>query len=236
MLKSLDAYDQPLLVRDSQYFLLPLLSTRGSPHAPRERLHTLSQLFLEIEDHHISPYTIHLQVYTYNDIFAQVLRKKLWFAPGLRDLLIGPLQHRLLLIQGYLHSRHSGKMRLRLERQLGPHRERLLLEGESNAEAIPLIHRVIDQLRPVLRRAGLRPLLSGLDITRPGRGFHCGGSFPMRTDPHGFETDPMGRPAGMSRVHLVDASVFPSIPATTITFTAMANAHRIASDRGGVAR
>ena len=31
------------------------------------------------------------------------------------------------------------------------------------------------------------------------------------------------------RVHLVDSSTFPSIPSTTITFTVMANAHRIAS-------
>jgi len=30
-------------------------------------------------------------------------------------------------------------------------------------------------------------------------------------------------------VHLLDASVFPSIPATTITLTVMANAHRIAT-------
>jgi choline dehydrogenase-like flavoprotein len=39
----------------------------------------------------------------------------------------------------------------------------------------------------------------------------------------------LGRPAGWRRIHLVDASVFPTIPATTITYTAMANAHRIAA-------
>jgi len=31
---------------------------------------------------------------------------------------------------------------------------------------------------------------------------------------------------------LIDASVFPSIPASTITFSVMANAHRIASQVG----
>jgi hypothetical protein len=31
----------------------------------------------------------------------------------------------------------------------------------------------------------------------------------------------------MQRVHAVDATVLPSIPATTITFSAMANAFRI---------
>jgi hypothetical protein len=33
----------------------------------------------------------------------------------------------------------------------------------------------------------------------------------------------------LRRVHLVDASVLPSVPATTITLGVMANAHRIAA-------
>ncbi|MYF29018.1 MAG: hypothetical protein F4169_09175, partial [Gammaproteobacteria bacterium] len=58
----------------------------------------------------------------------------------------------------------------------------------------------------------------------------AGGGFPMRQDPGRLETDPLGRPKGFQRVHLVDASVFPSIAGTPITFTVMANAHRIASE------
>jgi choline dehydrogenase-like flavoprotein len=63
----------------------------------------------------------------------------------------------------------------------------------------------------------------------PGRGFHTGGTFPMRRNPDAFQADLLGRPTGFSRVHLVDSSVFPSLPATTITLSVMANAHRIGS-------
>jgi choline dehydrogenase-like flavoprotein len=52
----------------------------------------------------------------------------------------------------------------------------------------------------------------------------------MRDQPREMESDIYGRPAGLTRIHIVDASVFPSIPATTITLTAMANAHRIADE------
>ncbi|HEY1790923.1 MAG TPA: GMC oxidoreductase, partial [Verrucomicrobiae bacterium] len=70
-----------------------------------------------------------------------------------------------------------------------------------------------------------------LQISKPGRGFHCGSSLPMRAQPASdFETDCLGRPRGWSRIHVVDASVLPSVPATTITFSVMANAHRIASE------
>jgi choline dehydrogenase-like flavoprotein len=51
----------------------------------------------------------------------------------------------------------------------------------------------------------------------------------MSERPAGLETDLLGRPAEMNRVHLVDSSVFPTVPPTTITLTAMANARRIAA-------
>ena len=59
--------------------------------------------------------------------------------------------------------------------------------------------------------------------------FTAAAAFPMRASPAAFESDLLGRPHGFTRVHAVDATVFPTIPSTTITFTVMANAHRIAS-------
>ena len=70
-------------------------------------------------------------------------------------------------------------------------------------------------------------LVEKLKIAEPGRSFHSGGSFPMSKEPRGFQTDLLGRLPGWKRIYAVDATVFPSIPATTITFSAMANAHRI---------
>jgi len=71
------------------------------------------------------------------------------------------------------------------------------------------------------------PLPLMLKVAEPGRSFHSGGSFPMTAEPRGFQTDLLGRLPGWKRVHAIDSTVFPSIPATTITFSAMANAHRI---------
>jgi choline dehydrogenase-like flavoprotein len=44
----------------------------------------------------------------------------------------------------------------------------------------------------------------------------------------GVESDVLGRVAPWRSIHLVDASVFPTVPATTFTLSIMANAHRIA--------
>ncbi len=51
----------------------------------------------------------------------------------------------------------------------------------------------------------------------------------MALKPQGYQSDVLGRPCGFNRVHAVDSTIFPSIPATTITLSIMANAHRIGS-------
>jgi choline dehydrogenase-like flavoprotein len=69
-----------------------------------------------------------------------------------------------------------------------------------------------------------------IKFSNPGSGTHCGSSFPMRRIPSGpFDSDVLGRPFGWSRVFIVDSSVLPSIPGTTLALAAMANADRIAS-------
>jgi choline dehydrogenase-like flavoprotein len=88
-----------------------------------------------------------------------------------------------------------------------------------------------------LTRAGflldLYPLLPLLSVSGAGKSYHFGGSFPHCGGDAGVTgSDRLGRVGGWSRVHLVDASVFPSVPATTFTLTVMANAHRIATEAG----
>jgi choline dehydrogenase-like flavoprotein len=50
----------------------------------------------------------------------------------------------------------------------------------------------------------------------------------MRAQPGSLETDVNGELSELRGVHVVDSSVLPSLPATTLTYTVMANADRIA--------
>jgi len=229
ILKSHEAYDTPLELKDSQYFLFPLLSLKGTPGATQEMTYTLSQMFFEIHDEGISPHTIHLQFYTYNDIITKTLEHKLWFLPFLRNPLVRLLEHRIIIVQGYLHSKHSGKIRLTLNRDPATGKESFRAQGIQGIDTRRIIRKVLKKLGKHLSKLGIFPIAAALEFCLPGRGFHCGGSFPMKTNPGPLESDIYGRIGGASRVHVVDASIFPTIPATTITFTAMANAHRIGS-------
>lgn len=65
-------------------------------------------------------------------------------------------------------------------------------------------------------------------ILRAGQSYHCGSTLPMKKDrTKKLCTDLLGRPNNLKRIHCIDSSVLPSIPATTITLSVMANAYRI---------
>ena len=227
LLRSLDVYDCIIPASDSQYFLLPFLRFRGMAGVRTESLHTLAQLFLEINDPAVSPYTVHLQTYTYNDLFELALRSAFWGAG--RVLPTSALLSRLLLFQGYLHSSQSGRLAIELRRQSSGV-DLLHVSATEQPETRRQIRALIRKLFSMVGDLRAVPLPSQLRVGFPGRGFHGGGSLPMRQHPQRLETDVFGRPAGLRRIHAVDSSIFPSIPATTITLATMANAHRIGDE------
>jgi choline dehydrogenase-like flavoprotein len=228
LLRSLGAYDRLTTAQDSQHFVLPLILL-GNPGTVREeRLHALSQLFIEILDATISPYTVHLQIYTYSDILARAVRGMLGPFASWLDFLARRAEARLLVVQGYLHSAESGKIAVALRGS--PGNDRLELTSLPSRRTTAVLRRVMGKLVRNSRRLGAVPLPMLLKISPIGRGFHTGGTFPMRERPDGLQSDVLGRPVGFERVSAVDAAVLPSIPATTITLTVMANAHRIASE------
>jgi hypothetical protein len=225
LLRSIGAYHRPVTMRDSQYFLVPLLAFGGTRGVREERLHTLSQLFLELHDQSISPYGVHLQLYTYNDLIGGAVEGAFGPLAGLLEPFVRGLQSRMLVLQGYLHSAHSSTMQVELQGGLG--RDVLWVRGMPNPESRLIIRRVLGKLVRHAHYLGAIPLVPMTKVADPGRGFHTGGTFPMRQDPRELETDVLGRPSGWQRVHVVDSSVLPTIAAQTITYTVMANAHRI---------
>jgi len=228
LLRSMGIYNRPVLMKDSQYFLVPLVMRKSAGNARDEALHTLSQLFVEMFDPQVSARTVHLQIYSYNDLIGQAVSNVMGPLRRPLDFLARQVENRLMIVQGYLHSDFSSQIAVTLQKDA----DRLRLEAKPNSETRPMIKRVLRKLMRHARDFGAMPVPMMLQVAEAGRGFHNGGTFPMRSEPSELETDILGRPRGWQRLHVVDSSVFPSIPATTITFSVMANARRIALERG----
>jgi ferredoxin len=227
LLRSQGSYDQPVWFKDSQYFLVPLLLLKKVKGATRERAHGLSQIFLELMRDGEQGVAAHIQIYSNSDLVSQAVADSFGPLRGPLGFLVRDLQERMLVAQGFLHSRESGRICALLKRGDGTDDDRLALRAEPNPETPRHVRHAVFKLFKQSRKLGAVPLLPMLKIAELGRSFHAGGSFPMSENPRGFQTDLLGRPAGRQRIHAVDSTVLPSVPATTITFSVMANAHRI---------
>jgi choline dehydrogenase-like flavoprotein len=228
-LRSLEAFDQTVEMLDSQYFIYPFFRLRRTSGVQTEMLHSMAQAFVEIEDPAVSRHLVHLEIFSYSDFLKRaLLATPLRFflrIPWIAEQLFG----RLLVVQGFLHSRDSGRLDISLRRAADG-------QPQLHVEPRPSSHAWWASIKAGLKLVanaawlGGAPVVPAMQFAEPGRSYHSGGTFPMRARPGKFETDTLGQPTGLPRVHLLDASVFPSIPATTITLTVMANAHRIASE------
>jgi ferredoxin len=226
-------FDQVEL-QESQQYVLPLISLTPTSDPRQEDNFTLNQVnvLLDLNSDGVDLSQIHL--YPYNPAFHEALPALLrrpWAAP----LATGAIE-RLSAGLGYLPSWASPRVKVRLVRtSRGQLPEICLSEGQKSAAGLQMYARVMALLLRAAPKLDLWPLVPGAYRSGPAKSYHFGGSFPHHErHRHGpWTTDRTGRLERWKSVHLVDAAVFPTVPATTFTLTVMANAHRIATEVAG---
>jgi ferredoxin len=228
---SLGLFDVDLPMLESRQFVLPLLSLRATEDPRNEPGFTLNQFNVIVAPDGGSLDISTLHFYTFNSAFVDSLPSVLR-ARSARWLQV-QLLRRLTVAFGYLPSWDSSRLRI----HVGSRRDVLELpdfhiSSESPPPAQSKMLRAISlRLIQSARMLDLYPLMPMLRLSATGKSYHWGGSFPHTAGrPTTFSSDRLGRVGSWERIHLVDASVFPTIPAMTFGLTVMANAHRIASE------
>jgi ferredoxin len=228
---SLGLFDVEISMLESQQFVLPMLSLHASPDPRREPDFTLNQFNMIVALDESSVDISQLHFYTFNPAFSKALPSPL--RGRLAERAQVQLLRRLTVALGYLPSWRSPRILARVR-------------PASNGADVPDFHisrataplgrnrmllSVLTRLGRSARLLDLYPVLPMLRLAAGGKSYHWGGSFPHTTDKSAiFGSDRLGRVGPWQRIHLVDASVFPNVPAMTFTLTIMANAHRIASE------
>lgn len=212
-----------LTLKDSQHAFLPMLHRWSNRTRPdRGRFHTLPQAFVEIDSAEVSPFIVHAQLYSWNEHFPRDLIQNYASKIPFSAPFFTALARRLIVAQLFLHSDHSHRIAL----SLAPD-GRLAARLEVNPALDPTTKAAARHMGKAMSKLGLLPLTFAARPGAPGSSFHVGASVPMAAVPQRGQSDTLGRPAGWQHLHLIDASSLPAIPATTITFSVMANAHRI---------
>ena len=195
-------------------------------------LNTQTSHFVAFRDKHLSPYWVHVQIGQPNELLLSRLGAKYENAGSPVGRAARSLAGRMISAVMNLHSSLGPTYEIRLASGTGSAKGMRRLETRQSwsRESRAAMHAHARMLRGVLRRARFYAVpLANFD-SEAGPGYHFGATFPMRANPkQPNDTDVLGRPFGSSRIHVVDTSVLPAIPATTVGLLTMANAHRIAA-------
>jgi len=212
-------------IADSQALYLPFAWIGRTGETGREPGHTLAQTSIVLDDPAVCANPIHITLYTYNDGLTERAREAHPRLSGLLGPALDTVTRRLAVGICFFHSDDSDH----IATSLVDGGESVRLEPVLNPAARATFRRFQHALLRSLGPIGLLPLAPLAEIAPPGGGYHYGASIPMSTRPGFGQCDTLGRPSATRRIHVVDASCFPSVPGGAITFSGMANSHRIAT-------
>ena len=111
---------------------------------------------------------------------------------------------------------------------------KLEIQGGEKPEVEAIFEYVKKKVTKALSTAKCFLIPQSYQKTKIGGDFHYAGTLPMSKNPEGMETDRLGCLPGCSKIHFVDGSVLPHLPAKAHTLTIMANSDRIAGEVYGL--
>jgi len=229
MLQSQNMSGFEATIKQTGGFLQPFVSAIHYPVAwPNQN--TQSNVFLEFKERKLSDRWVHVQISQPNELAMSKLGLNHANVNSVRGKLAKFVSGNLLVAIVNTHSDHGSKYVVRIGDDF--------VNGVAQFESKQILHpnqksvvNVLNsRLKRIFRKKGAVALGFARQESFASVGYHFGSSFPMSANPKlPTDTDNLGRPFGWKHVHIVDTSVLPSIPGTSIGLLAMANANRIAT-------
>lgn len=192
-------------------------------------VNTQTSHFVALKDEGISPYWAHVQVGQPNELVLQRLGLTQANLRSVRGRFVKAAAGHLVSVALNAHSSCGPTYEVRVQRNDAglPKMETSQRWSDASRRAVAMYGGLLARS---LRRGGLYRVPFAKQDSGSALTYHFGASFPMTRQPRApHDTDVLGRPFGWQRVHVVDTSVLPAIPATTVGVVTMANAHRVAT-------
>lgn len=229
---SLKLFDQEIPAGESAQFTIPMLSLRPTADPRNDADFTLNQFNMVVQAGSAERDLSQIHFYTYNPAFLEALPR--YFKEPGWEVVTAQVLRRLSVAIGYLPSWASPQLRLSFAPRSSTQLPRMVIARDRPRwRANAMLRSVIASLLKAAPWIDLWPILPRMILAAGGKTYHFGGTFPHGPAGSFYSTDRLGRLEQWSDIHLVDASVFPTVPATTFTLTIMANAHRIAHELVG---
>jgi choline dehydrogenase-like flavoprotein len=229
LLQSKEMFGHQISIRRTGGFIEPFISiARHEIEWPN--VNTQTSLYLDFVEDSVSTNWVHAQISLPNEIVLARLGLDHRTIHSMRGKIARMIASHLVFAIVNTHSDFGPVYNVKLERGASGGQGHILSSQYFSQYAKDMQRLLNRRLKQILRRRGM----VGIDLLQQdsvaAAGYHFGASFPMKAVPKDVtDTDVLGRPFGWQNVHVVDTSVLPNIPGTTVGLLTMANAHRIAS-------
>lgn len=224
VLNSLGMFNQEVQLKTRGGFVMPIFSLRKLAGS-WPKCNTQPGIFLELKGR-VLKHWVHVQISTENELLLQKLNIEADAKGIVAHLKRFIASHIVLTFVNY-HSDHAGRYKLWLTPSFGSKNTNCL--HSSHRKSFPQLSVLLAssfKLLSLFVRIGCIPLFPLAKLNSGA--YHVGGTLPMKAQPSGIlDTDDLGRISAWKYIHIVDTSVFPSLPGTTIGLLTMANAYRI---------
>lgn len=229
VLRSLGRYHESVPLVANPYTYLPCLVWRRLGRPTRNRRHSLTQLTMIFDPGRLGTHVVQPQVYSYRSLLLHRLVKESPLSVRESIPLLRLLEDYFVVVGVFHPDRPSSSKSMQLRRGDAPEFDTLDITYRPGAEERRAQARAEGEFARLLRSMSCLPLKR----IRPGDGasIHYAGAFPMARagDRDSLTTTLYGELRAAPGVYLADGSAFPDLPAKGLTFTLMANAHRIGS-------
>lgn len=220
-----------VVFKESQRFFLPIFNKKNIKNSTLQNKNVLSELYLEIYNKKLLSKSVHLQYYSFVDIFLKPLEKYfsnyIYLLPKFLPFIFG----RINLLIGYLHSDYSSKIIMTSLNNKDSGKYNYSLSYEKNNSINDVVDKITSYLKENLKEDFyIFNKLTNINLT--GASYHYGSSFPMTNSKNSFEdyTNLNGELNNNENIYLLDASILPDMPGHPTTFNVCINAARIIKD------
>ncbi|MFA6045830.1 MAG: GMC oxidoreductase [Phycisphaerales bacterium] len=223
---------RPLVTNLSPYF--PMLNTRMLGKEAQDRRHSLTQLTGFYRPPSRDRGLVQLQFYSYRSLLLFKLLKETPLALTHSRRIFQALLPSLSLLGIHHEDNPAPSKFIALHAQAsdaprapGVSPDTLEIRYDQTPAEVRTQHQTEREVLKLFRTLGCYTLHSRAVRLGAGASIHYGGPLPMSGSPRELECDAECRLTGHPRVRLADSAVFPRLPAKGVTFTMMANAHRV---------
>ncbi len=224
VLNSLKKFNHKVKLKTRGGYVVPVFSFKKIP-SQWPNCNTHPEIFIEMNSSKIKNW-VHIQISTENELIRDrlgVIRGKKGIFQSIKKFIIN---HTFIAFIN-LHSNYAGYYELSISESNKKNYSNILFTNHIKKHApIKLIINIFLILSKIFLKIGAFPMFFFAKLNSGA--YHVGGTLPMKSErKEALDSDEYGRVGSWNKIHVIDSSIFPSLPGTTIGLLLMSNAYRI---------